>query len=174
MQEVAIHSEVQVLGNCDHCFESSVRFQTTADSLTATMQWLYNRRSELVGATGTQTHPYDYVYSYDSIGNRLTVSDGPGTIPYTANELNQYTSLYLRGETLLYDADGNLTQDNSCDFAYSYDDENRLVSVTPTNPVYGSRAIEGSGGSELADTTARRASVSLPLRVVGVRRVRAC
>ena len=28
------------------------------------------------------------------------------------------------------------------DFAYSYDDENRLVSVTPANPVYGSRAIE--------------------------------
>ena len=123
-------------------YDAEGRPTETEDSLTATRQWLYNRRSELVGTAGTQAHPYDYAYSYDSAGNRLTASDGSGAIPYTSNELNQYTSLYLRGETLLYDADGNLTQDNSRDFAYSYDDENRLVSVTPANPVYGSRAIE--------------------------------
>ena len=57
------------------------------------LAWLYNRRSELVGATGTQTRPYDYEYSYDSIGNRLTSSDNFGTSTYAANCLNQYTAV---------------------------------------------------------------------------------
>ncbi|MBK8187846.1 MAG: hypothetical protein IPK77_11735 [Cellvibrio sp.] len=38
------------------------------------------------------------------------------------NGLNQYTS--VNGQTALYDANGNLTNDNGT--LYSYDDENRL------------------------------------------------
>ena len=153
MQESVIHSKV--LGNCANDFDVLVRIVSTTDSITATHQWLYNRRSELVGASGTQTHPYDYAYSYDSIGNRLTSSDDSGIATYVANSLNQYTAVNRTIEQLVlrsfseggsnnftYDADGNLTQDDR--FNYAYDDENRLVSVMPTNPIYGSRAIENA------------------------------
>ena len=135
MQETKIHREV--FGKCVQGFDTRERLASTVDSLMSTRQWLYNRRSELAGAWNDPAdnrcrNPYNFTYSYDSAGNRLAASDGSGAIPYTSNELNQYTSLYLRGETLLYDADGNLTQDDR--FTYSYDDENRLVSVTPLNP----------------------------------------
>ena len=69
-------------------YDAEGRPTETEDSLTATRQWLYNRRSELVGASGTQAHPYDYTYSYDSIGNRLTSSDDSGTATYAANGRN--------------------------------------------------------------------------------------
>ena len=53
-------------------------------------EWLYNRRSELASA---QVGANAYGYTYDSIGNRLTATDGNETRSYTANALNQYTSI---------------------------------------------------------------------------------
>ena len=85
---------------------------------------LYNRRSELVEATvGTDR----YGYAYDSIGNRLWSAANAVTNSYAANSLNQYTSVST-GANPVYDADGNMTGDGT--FAYAYDAENRLVSVT--------------------------------------------
>ena len=86
---MVIHNEVFENGVQD--FEALVWIVSTADSLAATRQWLCNRCFEPVCASGTQTHPYDYAYTYDSIGNRLTSSDDSGTATYAANCLNQYT-----------------------------------------------------------------------------------
>ncbi len=91
--------------------------------------WNYNRRSELVSAnTGTNR----YEYAYDTIGNRLWSASNDATNSYSANCLNQHTAIsnlcgsaYLREPS--YDADGNLISDGV--FRYSYDTENRLVSV---------------------------------------------
>ena len=74
-------------------YDAEGRPTETEDSLSSTRLWIYNRRSELVGATGTQAHPFDYAYSYDSIGNRLTSSDNFGSATYAANNLNQYTAV---------------------------------------------------------------------------------
>ncbi len=49
------------------------------------------------------------------------------TNSYTANSLNQYTAV-SSGANPVYDADGNMMGDGT--FAYAYDAENRLVSVT--------------------------------------------
>ena len=85
---------------------------------------LYNRRSELAAATvGTDS----YGYAYDSIGNRLWSAANAVTNSYTGNSLNQYTAV-SSGANPVYDADGNMTGDGT--FAYAYDAENRLVSVT--------------------------------------------
>ena len=83
MQEAVVYNKV--LGYAVRGFGVFVRLVSTTDSLTSTRQWLYNRRSELVGASGTQTHPDDYAYSYDSIGNRLTSSDDFGTATFADN-----------------------------------------------------------------------------------------
>ena len=91
MLDMVIHSEV--FGGCANDFDALERVVSSVDSHTSPRQWLYNRRSELVGASGTQAHPYDYAYSYDSIGNRLTSSDDSGTATYAANCLNQYTAV---------------------------------------------------------------------------------
>ncbi len=94
------------------------------DSVSLVREWLYNRRSELAAATvGADS----YGYTYDSIGNRLWSAANAVTNSYTANSLNQYTAV-SSGANPVYDADGNMTGDGT--FAYAYDAENRLVSVT--------------------------------------------
>ena len=81
------------------------------------------RRSELAAASiGTNL----YGYAYDSIGNRLWSAENAATNTYSANSLNQYTS--VAGNTnLVYDADGNMTGDGI--FSYSYDAENRTIAA---------------------------------------------
>lgn len=53
----------------------------------------------------------------------------PGTIDYTTNELNQYTSLQSSGSSiqLMYDLNGNLTNDDT----FQYEDVN-VFSVNPS------------------------------------------
>ena len=60
-------------------------------------------------------------------GNRLWAAANVATNSYAVNSLNQYTSVSA-DTNLVYDADGNMTGDGT--FAYTYDAENRLVSVT--------------------------------------------
>ena len=96
---------------------------------------LYNRRSELAAATvGTDR----YGYAYDTIGNRLWSAANAVTNSYTANSLNQYTSVST-GANPVYDADGNMTGDGV--YSYVYDAENRLVSACPVLPSGGSLAV---------------------------------
>jgi RHS repeat-associated protein len=87
----------------------------------------YNHRSEVTSAAiGTDA----YGYAFDGIGNRMAASlNGVNTV-YTANSLNQYTSVSApsappRGPQ--YDADGNMLSDGV--FDCGWDAENRLVSV---------------------------------------------
>ena len=105
------------------------------DSLSASREWLYNRRSELVGAM-IGTNLFDY--AYDTIGNRSRASANAVTNTYSANALNQYTA--VDATNFVYDADGNLTNDGR--FSYAYDAENRLVSTYPLQPTAGVLAIE--------------------------------
>ena len=88
----------------------------------------YNDRSEVVEATIADNAEE---HEYDSIGNTTLAAFNNITNSYTANSLNQYTSI-LRGSATLreisHDADGNMTSDGV--FAYAYDAENRLASVS--------------------------------------------
>ena len=96
----------------------------------------YNARGEVVSSRGDAENA-ENTYAYDYIGN-LTLHESPAaTNAYTANNLNQYTSIQRTsassalsaGETsLTYDLDGNLVSDGV--FAYAYDSANRLTSVS--------------------------------------------
>jgi RHS repeat-associated protein len=78
----------------------------------------YDDIYQLTSVGGAQSHSYDY----DDVGNRET-ADG---IDYTANGLNQYTE--VNSVDFDYDERGNLTDDGVN--TYTYDNENRLESVT--------------------------------------------
>ena len=96
------------------------------DTLSTTNVFGYNLRSELTEATmGTNV----FGYIYDPIGNRKTTDRGQLTTTYLANELNQYLLVTNASHTssLSYDGDGNLTNDGT--FAYTWDAENRLITV---------------------------------------------
>ena len=85
----------------------------------ATNAFAYNARSELVSATLSAAADS---YAYDEIGNRVSSSDVIGERAYSANCLNQYTSLLCGSAPLrepLYDADGNLTHCGDWEFQWN-------------------------------------------------------
>ena len=120
-------------------FDLLGRPTNVVDSTMLVRAYGYNNRNELSFATsGTNA----FAYAYDTIGNRTFTIVNSETNLYSANNLNQYTSI-LRTSTPprepTYDADGNLMQDDK--YSYAYDSENRLVSVTPLVPVRGDLSV---------------------------------
>lgn len=84
-----------------------------------------------------------FTYSFDDIGNRETAQLASGDAPalpsvtYEADSLNQYSSVSSASSEVnpTYDQDGNLEAD--ANFSYTWNAENRLVSVTPLVPEEG-------------------------------------
>jgi RHS repeat-associated protein len=113
------------------------------DSGAVTNEFGYNDRNELTTALMSTN---DYGYAYDNIGNRLTASTPLTSSTYTANELNQYTSIsnstLSAPSSLLYDLDGNLTNDSVR--AYTWNGEDRLIAVDSLSPTNGSNKLEFS------------------------------
>jgi hypothetical protein len=93
-------------------------------SAATTNQFGYNPRSELIDASmGTNA----YGYAYDSIGNRLAVTNNAETLTYAANALNQYTIILkdAASSAPLNDLDGNMLTYG--DWTFQWNGENRLI-----------------------------------------------
>ena len=88
----------------------------------------YNDRSEVILAN---ISGFSNAYGYDEIGNLLLSAQNIVTQLYTANNLNQYTSI-LRDSVSpwepSYDTDGNLLSDGV--FTFTYDAANRLKTIS--------------------------------------------
>ena len=88
----------------------------------------YNPRGEVESAMidgNSETHRYDF------IGNSLFSTFNGATNTYTANNLNQYVSIFRASSSpreISHDADGNMTNDGV--FTYTYDSASRLTSVS--------------------------------------------
>ncbi len=96
--------------------------------------WLYSydEKGNLVSAVkkdadGNAVPEYNFSYSFDAMGNRLTANEGAVSTSYTANSLNQYTSVNVNSliTESTYDAEGNITFDGQ--WHYIWDAENRLA-----------------------------------------------
>ena len=114
----------------------------SAMSESRTDSYGYNIRNELTSASklgGTASVPSttEYAYQYDDIGNRITSADITTNRIYTANNLNQYTSISNSAssasprETFIpqFDADGNQTliQTSTGIWQVQYNGENRAI-----------------------------------------------
>ena len=89
-----------------------------------TLNYSYNDRSEVTGATSDVNSAYSYAYSFDPIGNRLSASLAGTVYAYTTtNSLNQYTAVNAVVPT--YDADGNMLTNGV--WSYTWNGENRLI-----------------------------------------------
>jgi hypothetical protein len=96
----------------------------------------YNDRSEVTSASimGWSPSPSTASYGYDDIGNLLQSTFNAATNAYTANCLNQYTSILCDSVTLCeptYDLDGNILTDGALSF--TYDAASRLKTVSSNN-----------------------------------------
>ena len=98
--------------------------------------FVHNNRSELVGAT---VNNKEYEYTYDNIGNRTAALEESSGVAnrteYTANELNQYTSIQENEDAAfvpVFDADGNqtLVKTSTGIWNVEYNAENRPIRFT--------------------------------------------
>jgi RHS repeat-associated protein len=109
--------------------------RTTMTSLSGTTTYTYDPDGELteVALPGGRT----ISYSYDAVGNRLSVDDSQGgTTFYTTNNLDEYTT--VGGTTYLYDQDGNLLSSTTggVTTTYTYNARGELASeTTPTDTI---------------------------------------
>ena len=89
----------------------------------------FNSRSEVIGAVSNQNSAYNYAYSFDPIGNRLTANLAGTSYNYTTNMLNQYTVVNSNQPT--YDDDGNMLTNGS--WTYTWNGENRMIQAVNGN-----------------------------------------
>ena len=125
------------------------RFSGSAMSETRTDTYGYNACSELIsaaksGGSASVSAVTECAYQYDDIGNRLTSLDLGTNRTYTANNLNQYTSITdvaaapspSQNETFTpqFDDDGNQTliQTSTGIWQVQYNGENRPILWTCT------------------------------------------
>lgn len=126
----------------DYTYDALGRRTQRLDTLLPSVQtnlFGYNDRSEL---TAAQISTNNYGYGYDFIGNRTSATGNNQLAVYTANALNQYTLITNNSEqiTFSYDADGNLLFDGIR--TYTWNGENRLISVIPVSLTNGAKKLE--------------------------------
>jgi hypothetical protein len=98
---------------------------TTADTIT----YGYNDRSEVTSAISANDSTYNYTFSFDSIGNRITSSSPFVLQSYTTNNLNQYTAVTNPSQSPTYDDDGNMltVKLESGSWTNTFNAENRII-----------------------------------------------
>jgi RHS repeat-associated protein len=156
----------QVLSIVNHAPNGGVnsRFDYTYDALggrtsmvTIDGSWSYSydatgqlTRAVFVPSNGSSIPPQDLQYVYDPLGNRIRTIENGVTTEYTTNDLNQYTR--VGGDTLMYDADGNLISraGSSASASYTYDQQGRLTRVVTSEGVW--HYQYDSFGSRIAST----------------------
>ncbi len=113
--------------------------ETFTDGSTPTRSYGYDTADQVTSATYGSSQ--SDTYAYDPMGNRTTASiasQGGSATTYTANNVNQYTS--ATGLTpITHDANGNLLLQNGV--TYTWDSENRLLSVAPIAPALGDKSL---------------------------------
>ncbi len=88
-------------------------------------QFTYDKLNQL---TGYNKGSNPSLFNYDAVGNRTSAQMNGQTASYTVNNMNGYSSISTGSPVnLLYDGNGNVTGDGT--HTYTYDAENRIISV---------------------------------------------
>lgn len=99
----------------------------TAFSITDSLTYGYNDRSEVTSAVSNNITTYNYAFSFDNIGNRLSHTSyetgTPVSTSYTSNNLNQYTAVNTINPA--YNDDGCMTNDGT--WTFTWNAENQLA-----------------------------------------------
>jgi len=136
--------------------EGNIQFVDKNHSPDRSENYSYDENFRLTGfqrgniTTGIYSNQHSF--DYDPLGNRQQVITDNNSTMYSANEMNEYTSISGMSNPV-YDANGNLMEDGN--FTYQYDFENRLISVN-----------NGSIATYEYDPLGRRISKSLATDII--------
>ncbi len=113
--------------------------------------YTYDDLDRLLTATNTGNASLSQTFTYDSVGNMLTNSQVGAYVYPTSGSARPHTPISINGQTLQYDANGNITvRMDGSDIVY--DGENRPVSVNSSAVTYG-YGPDGKRLSKVAGTT---------------------
>ncbi|MBW0005451.1 MAG: hypothetical protein JO216_18410 [Hyphomicrobiales bacterium] len=144
---------------------SSLVVNATYDALNRPLGFSWNPAPTPATAPAASSASFAFRYSLANQRIGQTASDNswwaypaavPSTVSYTANNLDQYTS--VGGVAPTYDANGNLTFDGA--FSYGYDAENRLVSASQGGTTIGTYAYDAQGNRK-SKTAAGATTITL-------------
>ena len=129
-------TETDPLGNSwSHTYEERGLLDTVTDANGVTTTFVYDELGRRTGIDYPGTTE-DVSFTYNALGQPLTMNDGVGTTTWTYDILNQVETVNDPfGDTVGYDYDavGNrtdLTYPDSKHVSYVYDDANQLTTVT--------------------------------------------
>ena len=120
-------------------YDAAGNMATSYNTFDGTVTYTSDGDGQLTGATSTSTPSLNEAYGYDLNGNRLTANNSNGAASYSTGPNNELLCDGTYNYT--YDAEGNRTSrtrisSDTCDdheINYSWDDRNRLTSVTFKN-----------------------------------------
>ena len=146
--QVCNATPTNIISQYDYTYDAAGRRINVSKTGTAFTQndsvaYGYNARSELTNAVAAVDSDYRSGYRFDDIGNRDFASERGTNSVYTANQLNQYTSIsnfassafFAADFTPQFDDDGNQTLIKTATGVWSvtYNGENRPVLWTLVN-----------------------------------------
>jgi RHS repeat-associated protein len=125
--------------------------QTVGDGTTSST---YDADNQLIATNYSDSTP-DVGYSYDGVGNRLSMTDGSGTVNYTYDSLNRLTQATRGTDSFSYSYDlvGDVTRRTYPDgtqTSYTYDADSHMATATSGGQTT-SYAYDAAG--ELTQTT---------------------
>jgi RHS repeat-associated protein len=140
---------VNTIGQRTNASRSGVATNTTA--------WQYDALGQVTQADDSNVAA-DRAYQYDGIGNRKKSANSltlPGSDNYSANALNQYTSIPLAPAAPSYDADGNMTSgplpiSPTSTSTLAWDAENRMIEVKNSSATTIQQNIYDAGRRKIA------------------------
>jgi len=114
------------------------------------VSWSYDPTYQLTNEQRSGSNAYNITYSYDAVGNRLTLVNGGAVTTSTYNSANELaTSQSSAGvTTFAYDGDGNLLTSQSPANQWTtntWDGENRLTLVALPSGIVDSFIYSGDG-----------------------------
>jgi RHS repeat-associated protein len=130
--------------NLSYIREAAGNITAITDNLnpSKTQSFAYDDLYRLVGATG----PYGKIaYTYDAVGNRLSKTTDGQTDTYTYEQgTNRLRAIEgARAKIFTYDPNGNTLSEN--ERAYSYNQHNRLMSISQNGSSLTEYAYNGEG-----------------------------
>ena len=146
--QVCNATPTNIISQYDYTYDAAGRRVACGKSGSAfaqddTVAYAYNNRSELTNVVAAVDSDYRYAYDFDDIGNRESSSERGANSVYTANQLNQYTSIsnfassaFFAAEfTPQFDDDGNqmLIKTATGVWSVTYNGENRPILWTLVN-----------------------------------------
>jgi RHS repeat-associated protein len=120
-----------------YTYDAAGNLDTRTDARGLVTDYAYDSLNRLTNIDYSGSTTPDVTFTYDDVGNRLSMADGTGTTSYVYDALNRLTEVTFPGSRTVdyeYDNAGNRSRieypGGTRDVDYTYDEAGRMLTVT--------------------------------------------